>query len=244
MVLNVMYIGGVQWTSIIDFPGRVATTLFTVGCNFRCRYCQNRSLVIPDDYPDKNAFSLDEVADRLQKRKNLIQSLVITGGEPLMHKASITLFHRFKELGFQIKLDTNGAYPERLKTLLEEKIVDYVAMDYKAPLNRYSEVVRVPLAHKKISQSLDLLCGNQFTIPIEFRTTVAAPMVSLSDIRQISQDLRDRGAKRYYIQQVHTPNHPLVDPSLGITPCSRNALRELEKNDIQPFFMASGVRGL
>ena len=238
-----MRIGGVQWTSVIDYPGKLATTLFTVGCDLRCPFCQNRSLVIPDEYPNIDAFLTDEIVDKLLTRKRYLSARVITGGEPCIQPDIVTFCQMIKKNGFLIKLDTNGTHPKILQQLLDRNLLDYVAMDYKAPLNRYAEVTASKVDPTQIRQSLDILTDPKLTIPIEFRTTVAHPVITLDDVREIIDDLVSRNVQRFYLQQARQPDHPLVDKECNLQPYPKKDLEEFLEKEGAPHFQYTGLRG-
>ncbi|MHA1713364.1 MAG: anaerobic ribonucleoside-triphosphate reductase activating protein [Candidatus Ranarchaeia archaeon] len=239
-----MQIGGVQWTSIIDYPDRLATTIFTVGCNLRCPFCQNRSLVIPEEYPPREAYPTEHILAKLKERKKYISAVVITGGEPTIQKDLSTFCQRLKEDGFSIKLDTNGLEPRILQKLIQKRLVDYIAMDYKAALSRYSDVTGRKVDVNKVTDSINLLTASGIEIPVEFRTTLAAPLVTLKDVKDIITDLSSRAVLRYYLQQVQQPDHPLVDPNFKIQAYPTRILKEFEEKELRPLFQETGVRGL
>ena len=137
-----MYLAGMQKLSLLDYPGVVACTLFTPGCNFRCPWCHNAGLVLPERLP-KDAPAPEDVLDFLKKRKGVLDGVCITGGEPLLHPEIPDFIRRVKDLGYRVKLDTNGSFPKRLRQLAEEKLVDYVAMDIKNGPAYYAETAGV-----------------------------------------------------------------------------------------------------
>ena len=131
-----MKLGGLQKMTLLDFPGRVACTVFTVGCNFRCPFCHNRSLVVSPAVPE---FSQDDFFAFLRKRKGLLDGVAVTGGEPLLHPDMPAFLEKIRSLGFAVKLDTNGAFPDRLRAILEAGLADYVAMDVKNSPEKYEQ---------------------------------------------------------------------------------------------------------
>ena len=186
---------GIQKLTLLDYPGQLATILFTGGCNFRCPYCHNRSLV----FLDEDACELDgkEILELLQKRRGLIDGVVISGGEPLLQEGLKAYLQKIKALGFKVKLDTNGLLYEKLKELIEDGLIDYVAMDIKNSQDKYAKTAGVDILDlKKIDQSIDLLINSQ--IDYEFRTTVVDEFHEVSDIEKIARRLK--GAKHYYLQ--------------------------------------------
>ncbi|MDD4183831.1 MAG: anaerobic ribonucleoside-triphosphate reductase activating protein [Candidatus Izemoplasmatales bacterium] len=177
-----MIFAGIVRTSLIDYPGNVATVLFTPGCNFNCFYCHNRSLI-------ENIDSLIPIADIeafLKKRKGLIDGVVITGGEPTLQDDLVEYMLTLKELGYKTKLDTNGSNPEVIRSCIKAKAVDYYAVDYKAPMARYQEIARGEANAQTVLASIKLLLEND--CDFEIRTTVI-PQLSLEDLIQMAEEL-------------------------------------------------------
>ena len=165
-------IAGLQKMTLLDFPGRVACTVFLQGCNFRCPFCHNTDLLPPDG---EELMTEDALIAFLQKRTGLLEGVCITGGEPTLYKGLPELLRRIKALGYAIKLDTNGQQPKVLRRLVEEKLIDYVAVDAKNGPIRYAETVGVPgFRLDKIEESLRYLMEDH--IPYELRTTVVQPL--------------------------------------------------------------------
>ncbi len=188
-------IKGIEKFAPKDFPGHLSATLFLGGCNFRCPYCHNTSLVLnPDSLP---AFPPEYLLGFLDSRKNWLEGICISGGEPLMHGEINTLCSLIKDRGFLVKIDTNGSFPRTLQALFDEDLVDFLAMDIKAPLERYSEVVQVKTSTKNIQESIEIIMnsGKEYC----FRTTVVPDLIREQDIRKIAELIR--GAKLYQIQQ-------------------------------------------
>ena len=217
-----MVIGGLQRFSLIDYPGRIACVIFTQGCNFRCPYCYNRSLVLPQFYEEP--LPEEEVLSFLRSRKGLIEAVVVSGGEPTVQEDLPEFLRKLREMGFLLKLDTNGTHPETVKELIRTGAVDYVAMDVKAPLSRYREVVREEVNTQNIALSVALLLSSG--VDYEFRTTLVRELISEEDILQIAEKLI-RGAKRYALQRF-VATDTLVDPSFKeCTTYSEEELRRL-----------------
>lgn len=187
-----MQIGGIQKTSMLDFPDRISAIVFTHGCNFRCGYCHNPELIIPSDY---SKLFETEFFEFLMRRQGKLDGVVITGGEPCLQKDLIDFICKVKDLGFEVKLDTNGYFPAVLKTAL--KYVDYVAMDIKAPLGKYADIVHVKVEEEKIKDSIKLIM--QSGINYEFRTTVIKSQLSFKDFENIGRLIN--GAEKYYLQK-------------------------------------------
>ncbi len=190
-----MNINGFQKMTLLDFPGKVACTLFTGGCNMRCPFCHNASLVI--NGRERAEYSEEEILSYLKKRQGILEGVCITGGEPLLQTDIEEFITKVRQLGYKVKLDTNGAFPERLISLCKKGLIDYVAMDVKNCIDKYRETAGVDtLDTKKIEQSIDFLLEN--TIDYEFRTTVVKELHSTQDIEALSK--RISGAKKYFLQ--------------------------------------------
>ena len=189
-----MIFGGFQKLTLLDYPGKVSCTIFTKGCNFRCPFCHNALLV---EGKDSDNFTDSEVLEYLKKRQGILEGVCISGGEPLMQPEIEEFIRKVKELGYCVKLDTNGSYPEKLKLLVSAGLVDYVAMDVKNSFEKYGETAGVPeLRLDKIKESINfLLEGN---VDYEFRTTVAKGLHTVGDIKALTQHIV--GAKKYFLQ--------------------------------------------
>ena len=189
-----MKIHGLQKMTLLDYPGKVACTVFLGGCDFRCPFCHNSELL------DMNAPALmDEQAllRFLRSRQGLLDGVCFTGGEPLMRKELADLFREIKALGYPIKLDTNGNRPDALRALAEEKLIDYVAMDIKNSPERYAATAGIPdLSLDNIRRSIAFLL--QDTVDYEFRTTVVNEFHDEDSFPPIGEMIR--GAKRYFLQ--------------------------------------------
>lgn len=188
-------IKGFMKTSMLDYPGKIASVIFLSRCTFHCPYCHNKELVVND--PRLIPFEEDYVLDYLKKKKDWIDGVVISGGEPTMHKGVPELCKKIKNMGFDIKLDTNGTNPVMLKELIDNKLVDYVAMDVKSSKENYEKATAVKVNMENIEKSVKILIDSD--IDYEFRTTVLPGIVSVDDIKSIS--LWIKGAKAFYIQQ-------------------------------------------
>jgi len=178
-----------------DFPGYLASTVFLGGCNFRCPYCHNSDLVLkPDSLP---SFPMDFFLGFLDSRKDWIEAVCVTGGEPLLHEDLEVLLRLIKERDLLVKIDTNGSFPTRLEALMQEELVDYVAMDVKAPLEKYADVANAPVSLRDIRNSISII--RQSNLPYLFRTTVVPGLVGGKDVQEISRLLE--GARVFQIQQ-------------------------------------------
>ena len=173
--INNMVFGGFVKQSLIDYPGKIAAVLFTRGCNFRCGYCHNPGLVLPHLFPKTENYSKETIVQWLTGRKNWLDAVVVTGGEPTIHSGLPTFLKQLRSMGFSIKLDTNGTNPAMLESLLRHNLIDYIAMDIKniPDVHGYRQVVGIDLPDammKRINESIYLL-GNA-GIKVEFRTTI------------------------------------------------------------------------
>ena len=197
-----MKFGGFQRSSLIEYPDKVSAVVFTLGCNFRCPFCQNYQLVIPEHFP-KKLYDEKEILEYLKKRKGLLDALSITGGEPTIHGEQLLEFMRkVKNLGYLVQLETNGSNPKFLKKVINEKLVDYLAMDIKAPFEKYPIVTGVPnLDISLISESISIVMNSG--VEYEFRTTLH-PLLSINDFKKIAQMIK--GAKVYYLQKYENEN--------------------------------------
>lgn len=190
-----MLIQGIQKLTLLDYPGQVACTLFTAGCNFRCPFCHNASLVTHVDLA--NTIPEAEVFAFLKKRQGVLDGVCITGGEPLLQQDIESFIGKVKELGYLVKLDTNGSNVTLLKRLVEEKLVDYVAMDIKNAPNKYGMTIGIEGYHlENILQSVDFLLSG--AVPYEFRTTVVREFHKREDFAAIGRWIK--GAEKYYLQ--------------------------------------------
>lgn len=187
-----MQIGGFQKMTMLDYPGKVACTIFTYGCNFRCPFCHNATLVIDE----ASLFDKEEILSYIYKRKGLLDGVVVTGGEPLLQSDIIDFLKELRQTGLLIKLDTNGSFPEKLKEIIDLGLVDYVAMDIKNSKEKYNLTTGVKIAIEKIEKSVKLLMENR--VDYEFRTTVVSQMHETEDFEKIAKWLK--GAKRLFLQ--------------------------------------------
>ena len=187
-------IGGLQKSSLIDYPEKISAIIFTQGCNFRCPYCHNPELIMIDG---STALKVEPIFEFLKTRKGKLDGVVITGGEPALHKDLPEFIRKIKDMGFDVKLDTNGTNPQMLQELIDKKLIDYVAMDVKAPIDKYSEVVCIQVNTDKIKESINIL--KKSDIPYEFRTTVVKSQLTPEDFEKIGKLIK--GAPLYYLQK-------------------------------------------
>ncbi len=191
-------ISGVQAFTLLDFPGRVACVLFLPGCNFRCGFCHNPEFVLPEELVKSSDswISEDDVLSFLSQRKGKLDGVVISGGEPTIHPGLEAFIRRVRDLGFQVKLDTNGNKPDTVKRLLDEHLLEYVAMDVKTSLERYGELVGPCVRPENIRESIRLIMER--APEYEFRTTVVPAIHGDAEWHAILDLIR--GAKRYALQ--------------------------------------------
>ena len=188
-----MLIGGLQKTTLLDYPEKVAATVFTIGCNFRCSFCHNPDIV----KGIAKVISEDEIIKFLRKRKKLLDAVCVTGGEPTIQRGLISFLKKLKKIGYLVKLDTNGTNPELLQKLIDKKLVDYVAMDIKAPWRKYAKVTCRKIDLPSIKKSVIIL--KKGNVDYEFRSTVLPALHSPKDIEAMARQIK--GTDRYYIQQ-------------------------------------------
>lgn len=189
-----MKIGGLIKFTLIDFPGRPAAVVFTQGCNFRCRYCHNPELVYPHLFAEPVA--IEEIYSFLKRRQGTLEGVVVSGGEPTLHEDLPSFMADLKAMGYATKLDTNGTRPDMLKSLLDAKLLDYIAMDIKAPMEKYALITGVDFNPEVLKQSMDLI--RQSGLEYEFRTTYDKEVLTDADISTITQRLN---GKNYRVQE-------------------------------------------
>ena len=188
-----MKIHGFQKMTLLDFPGKVACTLFTGGCNFRCPFCHNASLVT---HIDGSEIAQEEIFSYLNKRKGLLDGVCITGGEPLLQPDVASFIRRVKEMGFAVKLDTNGSFPEGLAALIDEGLLDYVAMDIKNSKEKYESTCGKSIDITAIERSVALL--KEGRVDYEFRTTLVKELHTIEDVLSMAKWLE--GTRCWYLQ--------------------------------------------
>jgi len=187
-----MLIGGFQKCSLIEYPGEVSAVLFTTGCNFRCTYCYNPELVFPKLHPPP--IPEKEIISFMKKRRGILDALVITGGEPTLQEDLLIFIEQVRDMGFKVKLDTNGSFPEVVENAAG--LVDYIAMDVKGPLDKYARIAGAQLDIRKITGSIEIIKTSG--VDYEFRTTVASGLLTPEDMEKIGGLIS--GAKLHYLQ--------------------------------------------
>ena len=205
-----MLISGLQKLTLLDYPGHVACTVFTGGCNFRCPFCHNAPLVLPEligqDTDEERVLSF------LRKRQGILDGVAVTGGEPLLHKDMVGFLEKVKALGYKIKLDTTGSFPDRLRELISAGLVDRVAMDIKNAPELYAKTVGLPsLDLAPIERSKELLLRGD--VDYEFRTTVVKGLHTRESIIGAAKWIA--GAKEYYLQQFKDSGNVIAIEGLG-----------------------------
>jgi pyruvate formate lyase activating enzyme len=229
-----MKIKGLQKQTVLDYPGKLACTIFTFGCTFRCNYCHNPELIIDDGRPE---IKQEEILEFLKERKGFLDGVCITGGEPTLNKELPDFISKIKQLGFLVKLDTNGTNPEMLKELIDKKLIDYVAMDIKAPLESYEKVTNVKVDKEDIQKSVDLIRRMK---DYEFRITIVPGLFNEEYARSIGEWLN--GSKKFYIQQFR--GIKTLDKSfVGKKPFSKEDLINF-CNILKPYFETCEIRGI
>ena len=210
-----MKIGGIMNLTLLDYPDKVACTVFTVGCNFRCPFCHNAKLVCGNG---GKQITESEVLAFLKKRRGVLEGMCLTGGEPLIQQGVAEFLRNVKDLGYCVKLDTNGAFPDKLRELVENGLVDYVAMDVKNSRERYAQTVGCNVDIKAIEQSIAYLKSN--VVDYEFRTTVTGNLLDAESIAETAEWLS--GAKRWYLQKFVNSGDLIDDATMG---CGDDTMR-------------------
>jgi pyruvate formate lyase activating enzyme len=229
-----MIIKGLQKQTLLDYPDKLACTIFLFGCNFRCGFCHNPELVVDDG---REEIKEGYILEFLKKRKEFLDAVCITGGEPTLNKELPDFVRKIKEMGYLVKLDTNGTNPKMLKQLIEEKLIDYIAMDIKAPLEKYDAVTNSKVNKEDIEKSVEIV--KNFA-NYEFRTTIVPDLFNEDDTRKIGKWLE--GSKNFYIQQFR--GIKTLDKSfVGKKPFTKEELENF-CNIMKPYFKNCEIRGL
>ena len=191
-------IGGIQKLSLVDYPGHVAAALFLSGCNMRCGYCHNPELVLPERLAP--SIPVEEAMIFLKSRIGKLDGVVISGGEPTVNEDLPVLCRMIKQLGFDVKLDTNGTHPDMVRGMIEEGTIDFIAMDVKGPLEKYVEIAARPIDLAAIKDNVRLMIDSG--IGHEFRTTIVREQLEVADFEKIGELVK--GAKRFALQHFRT----------------------------------------
>ena len=228
-----MIIKGLQKLTLLDYPGRLAVTVFLGGCNFRCPFCHNASLVVRDG---GERITEEELFAFLESRRGKLSGVCITGGEPTLYPTLPTFIKRIRALGYAVKLDTNGTNPDMLESLVCDGLVDYVAMDVKSSLDRYAAVAGVPdLDTAPIERSIDFLLEGR--VEYEFRTTVVRELHSAADLEALAR--RIKGARAYFFQPFKDSGDLIED---GFSSYSEAEISELISL-IRTYIPSAQIRG-
>ena len=214
-----MIFGGLQKLTLLDYPNHMACTVFTQGCNLRCPFCHNASLVCHND----NLVDESEVLDLLNKRKGVLEGICISGGEPLMQKDVVEFVTKVKQMGYKVKLDTNGTNYDKLKYLVENNLVDYVAMDVKNSKELYSVTCGCDVDLETVCKCVDLL--KQGKVDYEFRTTLCHPLHDHDSVKDMAEWLKD--AKHWYLQQFVDSGNLLGEGVCGFDKGNMEALHRV-----------------
>jgi pyruvate formate lyase activating enzyme len=227
-------IGGFQKTTLIDYPGKVACTIFLSGCNLRCPWCYSKELVLPEEIKKQPEFSEEEIFSFLKERQGLLQGVVICGGEPTIQKDLPLFISKIKEMGFLVKLDTNGTNPEILKKLIEKNLIDYVAMDVKLPKEKYQKILGI--SGDIIEESINILKNSN--LEYEFRTTIVPTIHEKKDIIEIAKWISPQD--KYFIQNFNSQK--TIDQKFeNMKGFTQEELLEIKEN-ISPYFKIVEIR--
>lgn len=227
-----MKILGIERTTFIDFPGKIACTIFLYGCNFRCGFCHNPGLVLE---PDRKEISQEEIFEFLEKRKGQLEGVCITGGEPFM-SLDLDFVKKIKELGYFIKIDTNGSFPEKLKEFIEKGFVDFIAMDIKSSRENYLELINSKIDLENIEKSIGLI--NSSGIDYEFRTTILENLHNEEEIRKMGfwlNKICNEKPKKFVLQRFKNRGKLIDEKFEKVSDTSLEFLKKLE-NVAQNYF--------
>lgn len=205
-----MLIGGLQKLTLIDYPGKIAATVFTIGCNFRCPFCHNPELVFSNFGGVRGSFSEREFFEFLKKRQGKLEGICITGGEPTIQKDLLSFISKIKELNFLVKLDTNGSRPDVLKKALDKNLIDFVAMDIKNCLEKYNQTNGIETDLNRVKLSVELIKNSKK--PYEFRTTVVPDLHKPEDFDKIGMWLKN--SETYALQEFRNEGK-ILDENFG-----------------------------
>ena len=229
-----MYLCGLQKLSMVDYPGKLAATVFTGGCNLRCPFCHNALLVTR--LAETPVLPEEDVLSFLQRRRGLLDGVVLSGGEPLLQPDAIDFLRKVRGMGFAVKLDTNGCFPERLAAILEAGLVDYAAMDIKNCREKYPQTVGVPgFDTAAVEESVRLLARSG--VDHEFRTTFVRELHTAADVEAMGRWLQ--GAPRYYLQNFADSGNLIQEGWHGFTALELQGFADIAR----PFFKQVELRG-
>lgn len=231
-----MKISGFQKLTLLDYPGKLAALVFTPGCMWRCGYCHNPELVLPQRMCGMNFIEEEVIFDYLKKRRGLLDGVVISGGEPTLQPDLRSFIMRIKSMGFLIKLDTNGVNPDALSFLINEKLVDYFAMDIKSSFQRYSAITSRAIKAAAIRKSVKLIINSG--IDYEFRTTILPRFHDICELKRIGRMIK--GAKNYYLQRFRAGN--TLNPVFRFERTYNEEDLEIMAETMRPYVSYVGVR--
>lgn len=231
-----LLISGFLKQSFIDYPNKISAVVFLHGCNFRCNFCHNKYLILGD--PTKMKIEKEYILGQLNKYRGWLEAVVISGGEPTLSESLPEFIKEIKNLGFLVKLDTNGTNPRMIKELINEKLIDYVAMDVKTSFENYDKVTKTKTNINKIRQTIKILKNSG--IDYEFRTTLVPKIVKKEDLMKIFKELK--GSKNYYLQQFKQ-DIELMDNSIKGEPYSEEQIKEFAKL-AREYFNKVGIRNI
>ena len=225
-----MIIGGLEKLSILDYPDHLAAIIFTQGCNFRCHFCYNPMLVLPrkgEDEKNIKEKGFSELSTKnlflfLRERFGRLDGVVITGGEPTLHPDLPEFIKKIKKIGYDVKLDTNGTNPDMLNQLIKEKLIDYIAMDLKAPKEKYEATVNVPVNYKNIEKSVKMIIKSG--LPHEFRTTVVPGLLDKKDFIKMGEMIT--GTQNWFLQVFKSDTDLVNSAYKGKKAYSRKQMQE------------------
>ncbi len=230
-----MNFNGFQKLTLLDYPGKVACTLFTSGCNLRCPFCHNASLVTHID--NTNIYKKEEILSYLRKRQGILEGVCISGGEPLLQPELEGFIKEVKDLGYSVKLDTNGFYPDKLISLVNKRLIDYVAVDFKNSYEKYAKTTGIEnLDLSPFKKTVDFLLSG--TVDFEFRTTVVSGIHETQDIVEIAKTIK--GAKRYFLQSFVDSGDLIMDGLCAISPENMKKMALLARD----FVPNTEIRGI
>ncbi|MFA5013520.1 MAG: anaerobic ribonucleoside-triphosphate reductase activating protein [Candidatus Paceibacterota bacterium] len=232
-------IGGLQKVTLVDYPGKLACTVFLSGCCFRCPFCYSQELVLPQMIENQPKIDPEYFFDFLEGKKELLAGCVVCGGEPTINPDLPEFLRKIKDKRFLIKLDTNGSNPEMIKDLIDRKLVDYIAMDIKAPLEKekYAAAIGIDFDLDKIKRSIGIIKDSG--VDYEFRTTIVPRLHSKEDLIQMAKEIGP--AKRYFLQRFRGEKGTIDPAFVDSKPYDDKTLEEVEK-EIAPLFKIFKIR--